>query len=140
MGRLAFGTWGRGPAVWLMDLDSGETLPIPTPLNRRYAFDRGLGRRGWVAAQVGYQVGAFIDGGDLLAPVLLPQAWSIYPAVTDELILLRRYFGRSTEDGEQTRVMVVGADAHVYRSMCLPWPFDGSAPPEGWRVRSEPAW
>jgi hypothetical protein len=82
-----------------MDLESGGAVPIPTPLNRRYAFDSGLGRRGWVAVQVGYQVGAFVDGGDLHAPVLLPEAWSICPAATDDLILLRRYFGRSTEPG-----------------------------------------
>jgi hypothetical protein len=113
-----------------MDLNTGHAVPVPTALDYggaidggRGAFDLGLSRRGWTAVQVEYQVGAIADGGDVRQPVLLPQAWSIYPAATDDLLLIRRYFGRSSEPGEHTQVMVVGPDGQVHRSMALPFPF-----------------
>lgn len=132
MGRLALGTSdvGRGAALWFMDLDTGHADPVPTALDNDGAFDRGLGRRGWTAVQVGYQVGAVTDGGDVRQPVLLPEAWAIYPAATDDLLLIRRYFGGSTKPGEHARVVVLGPDGQVHRSMALPWPCDPHAPAE----------
>ncbi len=56
-------------------------------------------------------------------PVLLPEAWSMYPAATDDLLLIRRYFGRSGKRGEHTQVVVAGPDGQVHRSMTLPFPF-----------------
>jgi hypothetical protein len=64
--------------------------------------------------------------------VLLPQAWSIYPAATADLLLIRRYFGGSSEPGEHTQVVVVGPDGQVHRSMALPFPFlDPQGFPDG---------
>jgi len=122
--RLALAACPRDPAVWLLNLDTGESLPVPTPLDNGGAFDHGLGRRGWVAAQVEYQVGGYADGGDLSRPVLLPQAWQMYPAATDDLVLLAPYFGRSSAPGEPERVVVAGRDGGVHRSMVLPWDVD----------------
>jgi hypothetical protein len=122
-----------------MDLDAGHAVPVPTALDYgdgidggRGAFDRGLSRRGWTAVQVKYQVGAVADGADVRHPVLLPEAWETYPAATDDLLLIRRYFGRSAERGEHTQVVVAGPDGQVHRSMALPWPtFDRHGFPEG---------
>lgn len=132
MSRLVLGTStdGRGPALWFMDLDTGHAVPVPTALDHggataagRGAFDWGLSRRGWTAVKVDYQVGAIADGRDARQPVLLPQAWSIYPAATADLLLIRRYFGRSSEAGAHSQVVVAGPDGQVHRSMTLPFPF-----------------
>jgi hypothetical protein len=121
MDRLAFCASERGPALWLLNLDTGQVAPVPTALSRRSAFDHGLGRRGWVAVQVGYEVAAFVDGDDPSTPVLLPQAWRMWPALTDDLVLLTPFFGRSGFDGEKQSVLVAGADGTVHRSVVLPW-------------------
>jgi hypothetical protein len=123
MSRLALGRSNTGPALWFMDLDTGRAVPVPTALDNGGAFYPGLGRRGWTAVKVQYQVGAILDGGDVRQPVLLPEAWHIYPAATDDLLLIRRYFGRSAVLGEHTQVLVAGPDGQVHRSMTLPFPF-----------------
>jgi hypothetical protein len=125
--RLALASCGSGPAIWLLNLDTGQHLAVATPLNNACAFDHGLGRRGWVAAQVGYQVGAWGDGGDLRSPVLLPEAWTILPAATDDLVLLQPYLGRSSRRGERVRVAVADRHATVQRSAELPWDVDSHA-------------
>ena len=119
--RLALGSSDTRSAIRLLNLDTGEHVPVATPLDNDGAFDAGLGRRGWVAAQVQYQVGGYCDGGDLRSPALLPEAWTILPAATDDLVLLRRYFGHSSLPGEPMRVVVVGQDGAVHRSADLPW-------------------
>jgi hypothetical protein len=40
--RLALAACPRDPAVWLLNLDTGESLPVPTPLNNGGAFDRDV--------------------------------------------------------------------------------------------------
>ena len=127
--RLALASSGTGPAVRLLNLDTGQHLPVAAPLDNAYAFDHGLGRHGWVAAQVGYQVGAFGDRSNLRTPVLLPEAWTILPAATDDLVLLRRYAGRSSRRREPVRVAVMDRHGTVHRSAELPW--DVNSHPSG---------
>lgn len=105
-----------GAAVHLLDLDSGEHHPLDTPLDPTYAFDRALGRRGWVAAKVGYQIGAFADGTRFTDAVLLPEAWMMFPAATDDLILITEYPGDDGPRDGPLRVSVVGSDGQVRRS------------------------
>src|SRR5262249_48075611 len=129
MGRLALGTSrdGRGPALWFLGLDSGCAVPVPTALDNGGAFDGGQGRRGWTAVQVEYQTAAFVDGGGGRRPALLPAAWSMLPAAADDLVVLKRYFGGSTQAGELTQLVWVDPEARVHRELTLPWPFDPNA-------------
>lgn len=119
--RLALASSSTRPAIRLLNLDTGQHVPVATPLDNGGAFDTALGRRGWVAAKVEYQVGAYSDGGDLRSPVLLPEAWTILPAATDDLVLLRPYLGRSGLPGELERVAVADRHGTVHRSAELPW-------------------
>ena len=113
----------KPPIVWLFDLDTGLRVPVPSSLDGDGAFGRAVGRTGWPAAHVEYQVGAFVDG-DLDDPVLLPEAWQVLPAMSDDLLLLRPYFGRSSSADEPMRAMVVGSDGTVHRQAELPWGVD----------------
>ena len=93
-----------------------ERLPLPLGINEGAAFDHGLGRAGWVAVQVGYQVIALRDG-DLLRSTRLPECWSISPAADPSLVLARRYFGDSRRDGEAETIELVDSTGRVVRSV-----------------------
>lgn len=117
---LAADTTPGAEGVCVLNLDSGEAVPIRLPAGVDAPFDRGLGRRGWVAAHVGYDVVAFVDGADMSAPVPLPQAWQVLPAATDDQVLIKRYFGDSILPGEGRSMAVLGPDGRTRRSVELP--------------------
>lgn len=120
--RVALAASQGRHAVRLLNLETGASVPVASPMDDGGgAFDVGLGRRGWVAVNVEYEVGAYRDGGGLAGPVLLPEAWELLPAASDELVLLRLYPGRSGFPGERTRVAVVDQHGGVVRSAVLPW-------------------
>jgi hypothetical protein len=56
---------------------------------------------------------------------MLPKAWQVYPAATDDLVLLDRYLGREGSGREGRSMIVAGPDGTVHRSVVLPWGVDG---------------
>jgi hypothetical protein len=120
MSRMVFATGSKDPVVQLLNLNTGEATPVPSRLDGSGAFDRGLGRKTWVAVQVGYKVAAFRDG-KLADPILLPHAWDIFPAADPDSLLIHIYGGRTQQANEGTTVAVVDVNGDVLRSMVLPW-------------------
>jgi hypothetical protein len=104
------------PVVELLTGSGGERFPLPLGLDDSYAFDHGLPRVGWVAVHVGYQVAALRDG-DLFHASRLPDAWSLAPAADPTLVLARRYFGRSRQQGEPETIELVDAFGATLRSV-----------------------
>jgi uncharacterized protein DUF1963 len=104
------------PVVELLTSRDGERFPLPLGVDDSYAFDHGLSRQGWVAVKVGYQIVALRDD-DLFHPRRLPEGWSIAPAANRQLLLIRRYFGRSREPGEPQTIELVDSSGTVLRSV-----------------------
>lgn len=116
---MVFAAGSGKPSVMLIDIDSGQAVPVPSPFSEGGAFDHALARDGWVAVQVSYQVAAYRDGA-LLDPVVLPSAWQMFPAAEPDAILLRLYPGRSQRPGEASQVVVVDGSGAVRRSGVFP--------------------
>jgi hypothetical protein len=119
MRRLVLAAGDGDPVIQVLDLDSGEATPVPSPLDGGGAFDNALPRAGWVAVQAGYRVAAYRDGS-LLAPTVLGDAWQMCPARSAAGVLLAIYQGRSRGEDEPLPLAVVGPDGAVARSASLP--------------------
>jgi uncharacterized protein YwqG len=107
------------PSILLVDIDTGDLAPVPSPLDDDSAFDMALPRHGWVAVQIGSGVAAYRDGA-LLDPLVLPPAWQIFPAIEPDAILIRLHPGPGHERGEPSQVVVVDGSGNVRRSGTFP--------------------
>jgi uncharacterized protein YwqG len=120
VGRIVFASSEGRPRVQLLDIDSGETVPVPTARDSDGgAFDNALARDRWIAVAVGYDVSAFADGS-MLNPVALPDAWQVLPGAAADEVLIARYEGRSRAENEPIYLVVTGADGLVRRRASLP--------------------
>ena len=86
---MFLGATSSTPAVELVVGPSGERLPVP--VGGKAAFDRAVGRLGWVVVRVGYEAFALCDG-DLLSTVrLADDVWAVAPGSNPHRALLMRH-------------------------------------------------
>ena len=105
--------------VQLLDLESGDVTPVSSPMDGKgQGFDHALGRAGWVAVLVQYELAAYRDGS-MLHPTILPPAWRVRPAVSADELLIDVFQG-SHDFGQPASFAVVSPDGVTQRSAALP--------------------
>jgi Domain of unknown function (DUF1963) len=110
---LVFLGANTSPSIEVLTAD-GRRSPLVIPTDG--PFDSGMLRLGYVIVRCGYTPLVIADGA-VLPSAALPDCWEMVPAVDPACVLVTRYFGRSTKDGEAGSVAQVDGNGSVLRSV-----------------------